>query len=126
MRSKLLLAVSLAAAALFSHQAVWADPPSWAPAHGHHASHRYVYYPEREIYYAPDRDLWFWVNGGNWSVGSRLPVIYQAYTVGGVSIDLDVARPYDRHVYVIERYGKPKGKKVKYKDHKHHKHDKRH
>jgi len=60
-----------------------ADPPPWAPAHGWRAKHghgdryyyeeaprvvhyRYVYYPEREIYYAPERGLWFWLDGPRW------------------------------------------------------------
>jgi hypothetical protein len=86
---------------------VQADPPPWAPAHGYRAKqHAYVYYPEREIYYAPESRTWFWLSGGNWQVGASLPTEYRPYATGGVSITLEAERPYDQHAYVVERYGK--------------------
>src|SRR5918996_4735374 len=45
----------------------WADPPPWAPAHGYRAKHRYVYYPDGDIYYVPDSRLRFWLSGSGWS-----------------------------------------------------------
>ncbi len=101
-----------------------ADPPPWAPAHGWRAKHghgdryyveeaprvvhyRYVYYPEREIYYAPERGLWFWLDGGRWQFGVNLPTRYNAYRTGGVSVMLDTDRPYTEHVYVEQHYGRP-------------------
>lgn len=84
----------------------WADPPPWAPAHGWRAKHRYVYYPDSEVYYAPDTRAWFWLDGSNWRTGVSLPLALQAYVrVGGVSIELGDTRPYVEHDYVIERYG---------------------
>lgn len=83
----------------------FADPPDWAPAHGHRAKHRYVYYREREIYYAPDSRLWFWFDGGDWRFGASLPVRYQQYTTAGISIELGSDRPYTEHRYVTEHYG---------------------
>lgn len=95
---------------------VLADPPDHAPAHGYRAKHRYVYYPEREIYYAPESRLWFWIGDGDWRFGASLPVGYQQYTSGGVSIELGTERPYTEHVYVVEKYGKgPKHKQQKHK-----------
>ena len=94
----------------------WAAPPDHAPAYGYRAKHRYVYYPEREIYYAPESRLWFWISGGDWRFGAALPGAYQQYTSGGVSIELASDRPYTEHVHVVERYGKgPKHKKSKHK-----------
>ena len=89
-----------------------AEPPPWAPAHGYRAqqaqSHRYVYYPERQVYYAPDTRSWFWLNGGNWQAGVTLPRQYQAYvTSGGISISLNESRPYVQHGYVEQNYGRP-------------------
>ncbi len=85
-----------------------ADPPPWAPAHGYRAKqHSYVYYPEAEVYYAPESRMWFWLSGGNWRFGASLPVEYRPYTTGGVSIVLEADRPYVQHTYVVERYGKP-------------------
>lgn len=100
---------------------VFAAPPAHAPAHGYRAQHRYVYYPEREIYYAPESRLWFWIGDGDWRFGASLPIGYQQYTTGGVSIELDSERPYTEHVYVTQKYGKgPKHKKHKHKDKHHH------
>ena len=122
MRAFLRSAPLIVMAAVFAHQAAFAAPPPWAPAHGYRAqaAHRYVYYPNHQIYYAPDRQLWFWIDGGDWRVGSRLPSAYQSFAVGGVSIELDAAKPYERHGYVVEHYGKPgKGKPRKVDHHKH-------
>lgn len=83
-----------------------AAPPPHAPAHGYHAKHRYIYYREREIYYAPESRLWFWLDGGDWRFGARLPSIYQQFTSNGVAIELGSDRPYSEHRHVVERYGK--------------------
>lgn len=88
-----------------------AAPPAHAPAHGYRAKHEYVYYREREIYYEPARSLWFWIDGGDWRFGARLPDHYQQYTSGGVRISLDSDRPYTEHRQVVERYGKGSGRK---------------
>lgn len=109
-------ATLLGTALALSVPVAWADPPSHAPAHGYRAKHRYVYYPEREIYYAPESRLWFWLSGGDWRFGASLPAGYQQYTSGGISIELGSDRPYHEHGYVVREYGKgPKRKK-----HKHH------
>lgn len=86
--------------------AAWADPPSWAPAHGWRAKHHYTYYPRGEVYYAPATRTWFWLDGGNWRSGIRLPLDFQAYIhTGGISIELGSDRPYVEHSYVVEHYG---------------------
>ena len=117
-----------------------AEPPPWAPAHGHRAkqeaarSYRYVYYPAQQVYYAPEQGLWFWMSGSNWRFGANLPMQFQAGSASGVSVTLASTRPYTEHVYVEERYGRPwrekhgHGKdkhkeKHKEKHGKHHGHD---
>ncbi|HSW14354.1 MAG TPA: hypothetical protein VLI06_16020 [Solimonas sp.] len=145
MSFKPLIPALLALAAAMPVPAAWADPPGWAPAHGYRAKHRYVYYPTHEIYYEPASSLWFWLDGGGWRFGASLPVYYQQYTRGGISIELDADRPYHRHDYVVEHYGRrprvehhyhhdrprkvivehhydDRGHKHKHKNHKHHKH----
>ncbi len=109
MNRKLLAPLLLAlGASLLPLEAAFADPPDWAPAHGHRAKHRYMYYPSHQIYYEPASTTWFWLDGGNWRFGAGLPVVYQQYTRGGVWVDLDDDRPYRRHDYVVERYGRPR------------------
>lgn len=114
-----------------------ADPPPWAPAHGHRArearAYPYVYYPAQQVYYSPQDQVWFWMNGGNWQVGVNLPARYEVRNSAGVSISLDSPRPYVQHVYVEEQYGQPWRKehykdKHKHKKEKHHKekHDRHH
>ena len=96
----------------------FAAPPDHAPAHGYRAKHEYIYYREREIYYAPDTSQWFWIEGRDWRFGARLPDRYQQFTSDGVRIQLDTDRPYIEHRYVVEHYGKgPKGsRRSKYKN----------
>lgn len=118
-RRTLLFAIALGGGLALAGPAM-ADPPDHAPAHGYRAMHRYVYYPEREIYYAPESRLWFWIGDGDWRFGASLPIGYQQYTTGGVSIELGSERPYTEHVYVTEKYGKgPKRSKQKHRG-KHH------
>ncbi|HEY0915049.1 MAG TPA: hypothetical protein VGE22_09295, partial [Solimonas sp.] len=119
MTRKLLAPLMLAlSATLLPLEAAFAHPPDWAPAHGHRAKHRYMYYPSHQVYYEPASTTWFWLDGGNWRFGSRLPVYYQQYTRGGVWVDLDEDRPYRRHDYVVHHYGRPRPVVVE-----HHYHD---
>lgn len=100
-------AASLLAFWLALPSPVLADPPPWAPAHGYRAKqHHYVYYPRHEVYYAPSSQLWFWLDGGNWRVGTYLPNHIAVAGYPGVSIILGTERPYEMNTYVVERYGK--------------------
>lgn len=103
---KLLPAVGIVVATLLTPAPALADPPPWAPAHGHRAKqYRYVYYPAYEVYYAPETQLWFWLDGGRWRTGISLPAGFVLGGVPGVTVVLDSRRPYDRHLHVVERYG---------------------
>ncbi len=110
--------------------AAYAGPPPWAPAHGHHGKHvvkreyHYVYYPARQVYYAPASRGWFWMSGGNWQFGLTLPAQYRPYTNGGVQVTLHSSRPYLHHAHVEQRYGRPWRDKHRAHD-RHHRHDDR-
>lgn len=108
-----------------------ADPPPWAPAHGRRAhevvevrpvvrEYRYVYYPAQQVYYAPQQQMWFWMNGGNWQFGANLPLQYSrySYAAGGVSVMLHSDRPYVEHTYVERTYGRPWRDKHRHDDHR--------
>jgi len=67
--------------------------------------HRYVYYGDHDIYFAPDTRTYYWMNNGRWTSGTTLPTEDQPYIrSGGVQIELDTDRPYERHDYVIAHY----------------------
>ena len=67
--------------------------------------HKYVYYKDRDIYFAPETKTYYWLVDGNWRSGRELPAEDRAYVrTGGVSIELDTERPYERHDYVIAKY----------------------
>lgn len=67
--------------------------------------HNYVYYPEHDIYFAPDSKTYFWMSGGKWISGTNLPPEDLPYVRSrGVTIELDTDRPYERHDYVIAHY----------------------
>lgn len=88
-----------------------AEPPSWAPAHGHRAKqereYRYVYYPLQRVYYATEQQIWFWMNGSNWNFGVHLPAQFRPDSSPGLPVMLRSHRPYIQHRYVEERYGRP-------------------
>ena len=66
---------------------------------------RYVYYGDHDIYFAPDTKTYYWQSNGRWISGDVLPAEDQAYIrSGGVQIELDTDRPYERHDYVIAHY----------------------
>ena len=78
--------------------------------------HRYVYYGDRNIYFSPETNTYFWEQGGRWVSGTTLPPESRAYVrEGGVNIELDTERPYERNSYVIAHYG-----------HRHHDRDEEH
>lgn len=48
-------------------------PPPWAPAHGYRAKTSYVFFPDYNFYYDVHRELYFYMQGGNWAFGFNLP-----------------------------------------------------
>jgi len=102
-----LAAMSLLVAWMALPPVAVADPPPWAPAHGYRAKqYRYVYYPRYQVYFAPETQLWFWLDGGGrWRVGASLPAGIVVGGVPGVSVILGTARPYEEHTYVVQRFG---------------------
>lgn len=109
--------VALLAAWLALPSPAVADPPPWAPAYGYRAKqHRYVYYPAYEVYYAPETQLWFWLDGGRWRVGASLPTGVVVAGVPGVSVVLGAERPYREHAYVVERYGGRRDRHDRHRD----------
>ncbi|MGH8446662.1 MAG: hypothetical protein ACREVL_15425 [Solimonas sp.] len=87
-----------------------AQPP--APQGRYH----YVYYPEKQVYYAPDKQMWFWLDGSEWASGAALPLIYQQYTRRGVNVYVDAERPYDEHQRVIDAWRKHQWKPYRYSE----------
>lgn len=81
----------------------WACGPT-ATAAASEGPYRYIYYPARQVYYAPDAQLWFWREGEQWTRGATLPVRLQQYTRGGYLVELETQRPYEQHQRVVERY----------------------
>jgi hypothetical protein len=68
-------------------------------------THHYVYYRDHDIYFAPESKTYYWNNNGSWQSGSALPSEYQGYiSSGGVNVDLDTLRPYERNDYVVSHY----------------------
>jgi len=64
-----------------------------------------VYYGDHDIYFAPETRTYYWMDNGRWTSGTTLPTEDQAYIRnGGVQIELDTDRPYERHDYVIAHY----------------------
>lgn len=67
--------------------------------------HRYVYYGDHDIYFAPETKVYYWKDGEQWRSGAELPPDFRGYiTTKGVTIDLDTERPYERNAWVVEHY----------------------
>lgn len=94
-------------------------PPSWAPAHGARAKHRYRYFPDHRIYFDIDRKLYFFLEGSIWKSAPKppllpgLPPIPKIPHPGDfIDLELDTPKPY---IYYDEHKVKYPGKKNKVK-----------
>ena len=101
----------LMAAALGISAPALADPPSWAPAQGRRAKqdreYRHVYYPTQQVYFSPEKQVWFWMSGDTWQVGINLPGQFRVSIADGLQLSLGAERPYVQHAHVEQEYGKP-------------------
>jgi len=67
--------------------------------------HEYIYYGDHDIYFAPETKTYYWQEGNEWRSGTMLPPESRTYiTNGGVKIQLDTERPYERNEWVIQHY----------------------
>lgn len=63
--------------------------------------HHYVYYADHDIYFAPETKVYYWRENGTWRTGAELPVESRTYVrTGGVEVDLDTDRPYEREGWI--------------------------
>jgi hypothetical protein len=84
---------------------VWADPPPWAPAHGYRAKHhRYYYYPAAQVYFDPDRRLYFYSDGRTWQLSAHLPAGITIQVGNHRVIELDTDTPYVYHAEIMRKY----------------------
>jgi len=75
----------------------------WVDEAHHHPLHDYYYYPDVGVYFDPVPGLYFWLDGGRWISGPRLPghiVIHG----GRERFRTDADRPYVVHERVVERH----------------------
>jgi len=69
-------------------------PPPHAPAHGYQRKYYYRYYPSAFVYLDVNRSLYFYLEGGAWQVGVRLPAHIHIDAGEAVSLTLETDRPY--------------------------------
>jgi len=93
-------------------------PPPHAPAHGYRAKHHYRYYPSCSVYYDSGRELYFYLKGDNWEVGSSLPSSIRVRLGDYVSMELDTGKPYTYHADHVKKYPPGQKKKKSKKKHK--------
>ena len=69
-------------------------PPPHAPAHGYRAKHTYRYYPSSYVYFDVGRSVYFYMAGGSWVVGTRLPEGVRVDVGEAVTLSLESDKPY--------------------------------
>lgn len=77
-------------------------PPAHAPAHGYRRKHQYRYYPRQKVYYSAEQKQYFWMDGGAWKFGAKLPSSVRL-TERGVSVDLPTLKPFTMHKMVLNQ-----------------------
>ena len=101
----LVTAVMLAIGCGLAAPALYADTQTTVEKTTTTTKHHYMYYPEHHIYFAPESKTYYWENNGRWVSGTDLPPENRAYVAsGGVAIDLDTDKPYERNSWVIAHY----------------------
>ena len=95
-------------------------PPSWAPAHGYRAKTSHVYFPDHNFYFDIQKNSYIYLNGNNWEVKSKLPLLYAGIDLNGVfKVELELGNDSpqkynDDHLIKYKtgsKEGKAKGKK---------------
>lgn len=101
-------------------------PPPWVATHWYRRTHAYYYYPGCDVYYRPDTRMWFYLDGGNWRVGARLPDSIRVDFSRSVSLSLETDRPYVYHQKVVAYYPPNYFAKVRFRnDHDNRRDDRR-
>lgn len=103
-------------------------PPSWAPAHGARAKHKYRYFPDHQVYFDIERKLYFFLDGSIWKSLPKPPAIPGLPPLPKIpgpgdffELELDTPKPYiyfDEHKVKYpgkNRKGEKKKKKEKWK-----------
>jgi hypothetical protein len=70
------------------------SPPAHAPAYGYRAPHRYRYYPKEQVYFDPDRRVYFYQKGSRWRMSSSLPAHLQVGHSPFVTVESKQDKPY--------------------------------
>lgn len=98
-----LMAIACAAATpVLAQQETTETTTTTTVTKGHH---RYVYYGDHDIYFAPETKTYYWREGDAWRSGVELPQTDREYiNTGGVNIELDTEKPYERNEWVIQHY----------------------
>jgi hypothetical protein len=82
-------------------------PPPWAPAHGYRAKYTYRYFPGHEVYFEPKRGTYFYLEGGSWRIGVRLPDSIKIDAKQFVELPMDVDKPFEFHADVKASFPAP-------------------
>ena len=98
-------------------------PPDHAPAHGYRKKYTYRYYPDASVYFDVNRQVYFHLEHGNWSIDASLPTSLKLNLGSPVSIELDTDKPYQHYQQHVQQYPSSKKNKSKSsgKDKKKHK-----
>lgn len=73
----------------------------------------YVYYPESEFYFVPEKHVYWFREGSSWHSTAEIPpgIILGA----GVTLDVDRPDPWTTHEVIVKKYG-GKHHKIKIKE----------
>ncbi len=62
----------------------------------------YTYYPDEEVYFVPDTHVYWWLEGGTWHSGPRVP---EGIHLGAsVNLRVDGRDPWRHHEVIVQHY----------------------
>lgn len=62
----------------------------------------YVYYPDEEVYYAPDQHVYWWRVGSEWRSGPHVPE--SIHLGASVNLRVDGRDPWRHHDVIVRHY----------------------
>lgn len=94
-------------------------PPAWAPAHGYRANTRHIFFPDQNLYFDLQRNVYIYLSAGNWQVSVKLPSLYAGIDLKGATkveleLDTDTPQKYNSE-HILKFKTKQKGGEVKSK-----------
>ncbi|MBP1637935.1 MAG: Protein of unknown function precursor [Bacteroidetes bacterium] len=107
-RKNIIVIVAIISCFYISPVKTSATPPAWAPANGYRENARHIYFPQQNMYYDLQKEVYMYNNGGIWLIIKSVPAIYKNVNLNiapQVQLFLDTNDPFSFNDTHKSKYG---------------------